>query len=204
MTRPDWDEYFLGIAASVAARADCTRRAVGCVIVDVDRRVLGTGYNGSPPGGPSCLAGECPRGQQTYDEVPAFSNYDSCIAVHAEANALLFARASCKGATAYVTTAPCPSCAKLLAGAGVVRTVSPRLTAEAVAPAGTSRTYRWALGPGGYATHLVRATSRGYESVCSYRVSVGPSYVVHPLSSKHRAPAPWCIRCRQFVPKEYL
>lgn len=43
--------------------------------------------------------------------------------MHAEANALLYARADCRGATAYVTARPCPTCRKLLAGAGVVRSL---------------------------------------------------------------------------------
>lgn len=125
--RPDWDEYFLAIAKTVATRADCTRRQVGCVLVDADHRIIGTGYNGSEPGGPSCLAGECPRGQLTYDEVKAYSSYDDgpgkCHSTHAEMNALLFARTSCKGATAYVTYAPCPTCDKALLAAGVSRVV---------------------------------------------------------------------------------
>lgn len=47
MVRPTWQEYFLTIADAVSARADCTRRKVGCVIVDEDHRILATGYNGS-------------------------------------------------------------------------------------------------------------------------------------------------------------
>ncbi|HEX6989232.1 MAG TPA: dCMP deaminase, partial [Bacillota bacterium] len=47
--RPSWDEYFMGLAEAVAARSTCARRAVGAVIVR-DRRILATGYNGSPPG----------------------------------------------------------------------------------------------------------------------------------------------------------
>jgi dCMP deaminase len=61
--RPGWDEYFLGIARAVSARADCTRRQVGAVIVK-DRRIVSTGYNGAPAGEPGCLsAGACPRGR---------------------------------------------------------------------------------------------------------------------------------------------
>lgn len=123
MTRLGWDAYFLVLAEAVALRADCRRRQVGCVIVDADHRVLATGYNGSAPGGPSCLAGECPRGRQSYEEVPEHGSYDNCVAIHAEANALLFARGSVKGATVYVTDPPCPSCEKLLAAAGVARVV---------------------------------------------------------------------------------
>lgn len=125
MERPDWDTYFLGIARAVAARADCTRRQVGCVIVDADHRILATEYNGAHPGGPSCLAGECPRGQS---DVAPGSSYDTgagaCIALHAEQNALLFARASVKGATLYCTDAPCGGCSRMIQGAGIGRVVS--------------------------------------------------------------------------------
>lgn len=120
--RPDWTHYFLAIAVAVAARGDCRRRQVGCVIVDTDQRIIGTGYNGAEPGGPSCLAGECPRGVSVPVGTPGGEDYSNCVAIHAEANALLFARASCKDATAYVTRQPCDGCEKLLRGAGV-RTV---------------------------------------------------------------------------------
>lgn len=121
--RPDWDVYFAHIARAVSLRADCRRRQVGCVIVDRDHRIIATGYNGSPPGGPSCLAGECSRGLLSYAEAAAGGSYSNCVAVHAEANALLFARASVKGTTVYVTDVPCDDCEKLLAAAGVERIV---------------------------------------------------------------------------------
>lgn len=124
-SRPGWDDYFLAVANVVARRADCTRRRIGCVLVDADHRVIATGYNGAPSGEPGCLSGACPRGQLSYDEIPKDSNYDNCISIHAEANALLYARASVKGATAYITDKPCPSCAKLLRGAGIERIVYP-------------------------------------------------------------------------------
>jgi deoxycytidylate deaminase len=63
VTRPSWDEYSLGVAQAVAARADCTRLMVGAVVVDTDHRISGAGYNGMRPGGPSCLKGDCPRGR---------------------------------------------------------------------------------------------------------------------------------------------
>lgn len=122
--RPDWDNYFLGVAHWVSTRADCTRRQVGCVLVSAQRRIISTGYNGAPAGDPGCLAGHCPRGQLSYDEVPKDSNYDNCIAIHAEANALLYAVESARGATAYITDPPCPSCAKLLRAAGIERIVT--------------------------------------------------------------------------------
>lgn len=122
--RPDWDTYFLGIAEAASARSDCIRRQVGAVVVQ-DRRVRGTGYNGSPAGEPGCES--CPRRTST---VPPGASYDTgpgaCVAVHAEANALLHTdRADLIGATLYLTDPPCDGCTKLIAGAGIKRVVSP-------------------------------------------------------------------------------
>jgi len=62
-TRPSWQDYYLGIADSVAVRADCTRRRVGAIVVK-DNSIISTGYNGAPPGEPGCLSdGACPRGR---------------------------------------------------------------------------------------------------------------------------------------------
>ncbi|MFO7245303.1 MAG: cytidine/deoxycytidylate deaminase family protein [Thermaerobacter sp.] len=112
--RPSWDEYFLGLADAVAARSTCTRRAVGAVIVR-DRRILATGYNGSPPGFPHCL------------DVGCLMVDGHCVrTVHAEMNAVVQAAlhgVSIKGATVYCTSFPCLHCAKVLIGAGVERVV---------------------------------------------------------------------------------
>lgn len=127
---PGWDEYFLQIAEAVSARAKCTRRQVGAILV-VDRRIIATGYNGAAPGRPDCLEGACPRGLLGYAQVPAFADYDRpgspgfCIAIHAELNALLFATRDTKGAEAFITDEPCPGCRKALAAAGIVRAVWP-------------------------------------------------------------------------------
>lgn len=120
--RPSWDRYFLYIARAVSARADCTRKQVGAVLVDRQRRIRSTGYNGSPPGGPSCLLGECPRGASGRPAPQA--PRETCVAVHAEANALLWADPpSCQGATMYVTYLPCSPCLRLMTGAGLARVV---------------------------------------------------------------------------------
>lgn len=99
----------------------CTRRQYAAIILSPNGRVVGFGYNGSPPGQPHCLNGACPR---AASGVAPGSPYDAgagrCIAVHAESNALLFSDiAQRQGGTLYVNGTPCPDCAKLIAASGV-------------------------------------------------------------------------------------
>lgn len=112
--RPDWDQYFLGLARQVATRATCPRRRVGAVLV-LDRRVVATGYNGSVRGDAHC------------DDAGCIMEHGHCIrCIHAELNALLQCAAngqSCAGATMYCTDYPCLNCAKALVQAGVTRVV---------------------------------------------------------------------------------
>lgn len=127
--RPDWDTYYLNIARAVSARADCTRRKVGAIIVHGDR-IVSTGYNGAAAGKPGCLsAGACPRGRMTTQQVSPGSSYDtgpgSCIALHAEQNAILRSGLDCRGATLYITDEPCDGCARLIEGSGIARVVFP-------------------------------------------------------------------------------
>lgn len=125
--RPDWDTYYLQIARAVSARADCTRRKVGAIIVKGDR-IVSTGYNGAAAGRPGCLtAGACPRGRLSVHEVAPGSSYDTgsgaCIALHAEQNAILRAGLDARGATLYVTYTPCDGCSRLIEGVGISRVV---------------------------------------------------------------------------------
>lgn len=125
--RPNWDTYFLGIAEAVAMRADCSRRRVGAILVNTDRRHRGSGYNGARPKGPSCLAGQCPRGRS---DVAPGSSYDTgagaCIAIHAEQNLCLDTTPDeRRDATVYITDEPCDGCLRMLQGSGVSRIVWP-------------------------------------------------------------------------------
>lgn len=114
--RASWDEYFLGLASQVATRATCSRRQVGAVIVHGER-IVATGYNGGPSGYVHCDEGGCPRAD---GPAPAGSGYEDCIAIHAEANAIMFSSPEERsGATMYCTQHPCFGCAKLLANSGV-------------------------------------------------------------------------------------
>lgn len=136
-TRPGWDDYYLAIAQTVASRADCSRARHGAVIVDPERRVVSFGYNGAPAGMPGCLEGACPRGRLPYGDLGARAGgYDDptaagyCIAVHAEANAIILAgRRATAGATIYITGEPCHGCRKLIAAAGIARVIYPGVSA---------------------------------------------------------------------------
>ncbi len=116
--RPGWDEYYLGIARAVAVRANCLRRQVGAVIV-VDNAIIATGYNGTPVGVRNCCDGGCPR---CASEAPPGAAYDSCICVHAEQNAIVFAARhgnATQGGTLYTTLRPCFGCLKESIQAGI-------------------------------------------------------------------------------------
>lgn len=129
---PSWDEYFLGIAQSVSKRAKCRRRQVGAVLVDEQHRIVSTGYAGFPAGTPGdCLTGSCPRSLTARGDIPPNSPYDDpaspgyCPSIHAELNAIIYARKETQGTTVYITDAPCPNCRKHLVSAGVARAVWP-------------------------------------------------------------------------------
>lgn len=123
-SRPDWDNYFLGIANAVSKRGDCTRSQVGAVLVGPDHRIISTGYNGTMPNVSGCLDGGCPRGRFSYESLPSNDDYSNCIAIHAERNAIIYSDPSKRsGTTLYVTRRPCVLCKELLLAEGVTRVV---------------------------------------------------------------------------------
>jgi len=99
----------------------CAKRQYAAVVLAPNKRVIGFGYNGSPSGMPHCNEGHCPR---LHENAANGSNYDNCIAQHAEAGALLWSDpAQRSGATLVVNGPPCMGCAKLIASAGIARLV---------------------------------------------------------------------------------
>lgn len=112
-------------AKAVAKMSRCRRRQVGAVLVVPGVRNVFTGYNHIPGDGPQCGAGGCPRGEKTYGEKPAFTDYSDCPAVHAEMAALQeYFRSGELGmlhwGRMYVTCEPCPDCRVKLDAVGVV------------------------------------------------------------------------------------
>ena len=116
--RPSWENYFMGIAALVARRSTCTRRAVGAIIVK-DKRILSTGYNGAPSGIRHCIDTGCLREQMN---VASGERHELCRGIHAEQNAIIqaaFHGVSIKDSTLFCTNLPCSICAKMIINAGI-------------------------------------------------------------------------------------
>jgi dCMP deaminase len=118
--RPSVEAWGVGMAEAASTRAECTRRKVGAIVLDSDGRIVGAGYNGAPAGKPSCLDGACPR---AFSDVAPGSSYDtgagSCIAIHAEANALLDAGRLARGGQLMVSSAICDGCLRLAKGSRI-------------------------------------------------------------------------------------
>jgi len=116
--RPSWDEYFMNIAKVVASRSNCIKRKVAAIIVR-DKRVISTGYNGTPRGTRNCNEGGCPRCNSL---AASGTNLDECLCSHGEENAIVQASyhgVSLKDAIIYTTFAPCLQCAKMIINSGI-------------------------------------------------------------------------------------
>ena len=59
--RPDWDTYFMKLAYVAATRSNCMKRAVGAIVVNPDKQIVATGYNGTTFGYDNCFEGGCKR-----------------------------------------------------------------------------------------------------------------------------------------------
>ena len=126
MTRPSWDDYFLTLVDQVAARATCDRGRSGCVVVR-DKRIICTGYVGSPSGLPHC--------DEDGHDLKRMMDEDGTVrrhcvrTVHAEQNAICQAARyglPLEGTTLYCSMEPCRVCAMLIASSGIGRVVAKR------------------------------------------------------------------------------
>jgi len=116
--RPSWDEYFMNIAKVVASRSNCMKRKVAALIVK-DKRVISTGYNGTPRGTRNCNEGGCPRCNSMAASGTAL---EECLCSHGEENAIVQASyhgVSLKDAIIYSTFAPCLQCSKMIINSGI-------------------------------------------------------------------------------------
>ena len=117
------------MAEQIARRSLCERRQIGAIIVSTDNAYSVVGYNGPPRGlvirqddrlaSTVGCSNWCARSRQSSSVVPR-ADYDDCVTIHAEANAIIKADHSrIQGGTLYVTSAPCWDCGKLIANCGV-------------------------------------------------------------------------------------
>ncbi len=116
--RPTWDEYFMSIAKMVASRSNCIKRKCAAVIVR-DKRIVSTGYNGTPRGVRNCNEGGCPR---CNSFAQSGASLEECLCSHAEENAIVQASyhgISIKDGILYTTFSPCLLCAKMIINAGI-------------------------------------------------------------------------------------
>jgi len=109
-----WDDYGLTLAETVARKSKDPSTKCGCIVLDEQHRWTGAaGYNGFPRGVPD-------DADKLKDR-----NTKLNLVIHAEENALLFARQDLRGGTAYVwPMPPCSRCAAKLAQVGIVRVVT--------------------------------------------------------------------------------
>lgn len=127
------EEWFLRVALDCAGRSTCLQRKYGAIIVDKDGYIISTGYNGAPMHVGDCLnIKSCWR---KIKQIPSGQNYEKCLSVHAEMNALLQAGKSAKGGTMYLAgydietkelpsnMMPCSLCTKLLINAQIADVV---------------------------------------------------------------------------------
>ena len=121
--RPSWDEYFIGMSRYVGSRATCDRGRSGCVLVN-DKRILVTGYVGSPIGLPHC--DEVGHKMHTVKNEDGTTSEHCIRTAHAEQNAMnnaARAGVALLGATLYSKMTPCYKCAQSIVNVGIVRVV---------------------------------------------------------------------------------
>lgn len=124
--RPNWDDYFLSLVDQIATRATCDRGKSGCVVVR-DKRIICTGYVGSPSGMDHCddVGHDL---KQVVDDDGTVRQH--CVrTIHAEQNAIIQAARyglPLEGTTIYCSMEPCRVCAMLIASSGISRVVAGR------------------------------------------------------------------------------
>jgi dCMP deaminase len=124
--RPSWDEYFLKMVEIVGTRGTCDRGRSGCVVVR-DKRILTTGYVGSPVGMPHC--DDIGHEMHTVIGDDGKTSQHCIRTAHAEQNAISNAArfgVALVGSTMYSKMTPCYKCAQSIVNVGIVRMVCER------------------------------------------------------------------------------
>jgi dCMP deaminase len=114
-----WDSRFIDLAYHIAQWSKDPSTKVGAVIVDEQRRIISTGYNGFP--------------QKLHDSPERYLNREQKyeMIIHGEINAILFAQRPLHGCTLYtVPLLPCSRCAAIVIQSGISRVCAPEYLGE--------------------------------------------------------------------------
>lgn len=106
-----WDEYFMMVAVLSSKRSKDPDTQVGVCIVNLDNKIVSTGYNGFPIG--------CSDERFPWNKHGEFANVKYTYVVHAERNGILNATVGLKGCRMYSTLFPCNECAKSIIQVGI-------------------------------------------------------------------------------------
>ncbi len=105
-----WDEYFIGIAEQVALKSKDPSTKTGTVIVDKNYRPVSFGYNGFISG--------CDELKMTQERPMKYH-----LVIHAEMNAILFAKRDLTDCILYTLYAPCENCLKHILQVGIKKII---------------------------------------------------------------------------------
>jgi len=113
MMNNDWKLHFLELAIMISTRSKDPSAKVGAIIVDAERRIVGSGYNGFP--------------RHVSDDPERYTNRETKLrmVVHAEVNAILNSTKSVRGCTLISTRAPCCACSGVIIQSGVDVVICP-------------------------------------------------------------------------------
>ena len=104
-----WPTRFLSIAYHISNWSKDPSTKVGAVITTPDNVMIASGYNGFP--------------RKTRDDHAIYKNRNRKYKriIHAEKNAMMFARRDLNGCFLYVTLPPCSQCAAMIIQCGIKR-----------------------------------------------------------------------------------
>ena len=112
-----WPNRFLELATLISSWSKDPSTRVGAVITR-GNRIISTGFNGPP--------------QKVHDLQERLQNREVKlrITLHAEVNAILFAKQDLKGCTLYCTHPPCTQCAAMIIQSGLEEVTIPWMYPE--------------------------------------------------------------------------
>jgi dCMP deaminase len=109
-----WGHYFMDMAHMASTRSKDPNTNVGAVLVDNNRSIIETGYNGFAPG--------LKENEERWQRPTKYA-----YVIHAEQNAIGRAARAGKrldGATLFCTHLPCKECAKMILASGIRNVVA--------------------------------------------------------------------------------